>query len=66
MRRTAPEAGVAAASRLDTAEVRLAELEKPGGWRSRAEIIEAAGIEERAWNSAIAELLSCGRIERRG
>ena len=65
-RRTALEAGVAAAFRSDTAKVKLAGLEKPGGWRSRAEIIEAVSTDARAWNAAIAELLAAGDVGRQG
>ncbi|MBI5485738.1 MAG: restriction endonuclease [Deltaproteobacteria bacterium] len=50
----------------DAAQDVLAALEKLGGWRSKAEIIEAAGIDVGAWSAAIAELLAAGAVEQQG
>lgn len=44
----------------------LAALEKLGGWRSKADILAEAGVEERALSAAIARLLEEGKVERQG
>lgn len=36
------------------------------GWHTKADIITAAGIPDRQWNTAIADLIAGGKVERQG
>ncbi|MBI5488803.1 MAG: hypothetical protein HY905_15820 [Deltaproteobacteria bacterium] len=64
---TAKPVSVLEAVRLsqDAAAV-LTALDEMGDWRSKAEVAAALGIEARAWNAAISELLARGEVERQG
>jgi hypothetical protein len=41
-------------------------LQKQGGWHAKADIISAIGITDGQWNSAITDLITCGKVERQG
>lgn len=36
------------------------------GWHAKSDILAATGITDGQWNTAIADLIACGRIERQG
>ncbi len=36
------------------------------GWHAKADVLAATGITDSQWNTAIAELLAAGRVERQG
>ena len=36
------------------------------GWHAKADVLAATGITDGQWNTAIAELLAAGRVERQG
>ena len=36
------------------------------GWHAKADVLAATGITDGQWNAAIADLISGGRVERRG
>lgn len=41
-------------------------LKARGGWHAKADILGATGITDGQWNTAIAELITDGRVERQG
>lgn len=36
------------------------------GWHAKADVLAATGITDGQWNASIANLISCGRVERQG
>ncbi len=41
-------------------------LREQPGWHAKAEILEATGLSDGKWNTAIAELIASGAVERQG